>query len=90
MDGRKNNGGARAGAGKKPKEDVIKVAEKFRSIMSDEVAIKKLAEKVKDGDIKAIELWLAYTNGKPQQNIDHTTNGKEINITPIQWASEQK
>jgi hypothetical protein len=83
MDGRKNNGGARAGAGKKPKEDVIKVAEKFRSIMSDEVAIKKLAEKVKDGDIKAIELWLAYTNGKPQQNIDHTTNGKEINQVPI-------
>jgi cellulose biosynthesis protein BcsQ len=28
--------------------------------------------------------------GKPQQQIDHTTNGKEINITPIQWASEQK
>jgi hypothetical protein len=25
-----------------------------------------------------------------QSYIDHTTNGKEINITPIQWASEQK
>jgi hypothetical protein len=25
-----------------------------------------------------------------QSYIDHTTNGKDINITPIQWASEQK
>jgi hypothetical protein len=24
------------------------------------------------------------------KKLDHTTNGKEINITPIQWASEQK
>jgi hypothetical protein len=24
------------------------------------------------------------------KKLDHTTNGKDINITPIQWASEQK
>jgi hypothetical protein len=83
-DGRKNNGGARIGAGKKPKAEIIKVAEKFRAVLSDEEVIEKLAEKVRDGDMKAIELWLGYTNGKPQQHIDHTSDGEKITLRDVE------
>ena len=66
-DGRKNNGGARKGAGRKPVADEVKVAESFRAVLSDGYVIEKLSEKVEQGDMKAIELWLAYVYGKPKQ-----------------------
>ena len=81
-DGRKNNGGARVGAGRKPVADEIKVAEKFRNILSDEYVITKLSEKVEQGDMKAIELWLGYTNGKPSQSLD-IKGDFEHNTVPI-------
>jgi len=80
------HGGAREGAGRKSKADELKVAEKFRNVLSDETVIKKLSEKVDTGDMKAIELWLGYVIGKPQQFIDVTTDGEKINIPISEWV----
>jgi hypothetical protein len=49
-----------------------------------------LFKKAIKGDVRAIQELLDRGYYKPQQQVDHTTNGKDINITPIQWASEQK
>jgi hypothetical protein len=65
------HGGKREGAGRKPKADELKVAESFRAVMDDETVVKMLSQKVKEGDMKAIELWLAYIYGRPQQKIGH-------------------
>lgn len=77
-DGRKNNGGKRAGAGRKSKKEEIKLAEKMRSILSDETVLQKLADNVKNGDHKAIELWTGYLWGKPTQRVET----KEIEEIP--------
>ena len=85
-DGRKNNGGhsTKGFAGRKPKAVELKAAENLRSVLSDSVVVKKLAEKVKSGDMKAIELWLAYIYGKPNQP---TTGDFQIEVKPpISWV----
>lgn len=86
MEIKKKNGGVRAGAGRKAKAIELKVAEKFSQVLDDISVVSKLSELVKKGNIKAIELWLAYIYGKPQQKIDHTTDGESINIKPIDWT----
>lgn len=63
-------GGARENSGRKPKEDEIKLAERMRNILDDETVLIKLAEKVQNGDMKAIELWTGYLYGKPTQRIE--------------------
>ena len=80
------HGGYRKGAGRKPKALELKAAEKLRAVLDDEVAIEKLAEKVQAGDMKAIELWLAYIIGKPTDKLDLTTDGDKINIPISTWA----
>jgi hypothetical protein len=85
-----NHGGARKGAGRKSRADELKVAEKFRNVLSDEDVITKLSEKVESGDMKAIELWLGYVIGKPQQFIDVTTDGEKINIPISEWVKTRK
>jgi hypothetical protein len=85
-DGRKNNGGhsTKGFAGRPKKADEVKVAESFRAVLSDGYVIEKLSEKVEQGDMKAIELWLAYVYGKPKQSVDHTTDGEAIQ--PPVWS----
>jgi hypothetical protein len=76
-DGRKNNGakkGVSQGQGRMPKSDEIKLAEKIRSIISDESLIQKLADIARDDEnrnqYKAIELLTGYLYGKPTQRIE--------------------
>jgi hypothetical protein len=72
MDKRINNGGARAGAGRKPKADEIKLVERLSPLEDD--ALAALAEGVKSGDIKWIQLYLNYYLGKPRETRDITIN----------------
>lgn len=80
------HGGPRQGGGRKPKAIELKAAEKLRSILEDEVAIMALAERVKIGDMKAIELWLAYVLGKPTDKLDVTSGGQKI-MPKINWIN---
>jgi len=77
MDETKKNGGARAGAGRKPKADEIQLIETMDAIAVPDTIWKALADKIKDKDVNAIKTWLQYRYGMPKQIIEQT------NITPV-------
>jgi hypothetical protein len=87
-DGRKNNGGhsTKGYAGRKSKENQLKLIEQMDAVEIPETLWKILAEKVKEGDTQAIKIWLSYRYGKPKQFTDVTTNGNQVNILPIEWV----
>ena len=74
MDGRKNNGGhsTKGFAGRKPKSEEIKLVERLSPLEDD--ALAALAEGVKSGDIKWVQLYLNYYLGKPKETRDITIN----------------
>lgn len=71
-------GGARVGAGRKPKAAEIELIEKLSPL--EETALKKLAEGVKSGDYNFIKLYMEYRYGKPKQQTDITSNGEQITL----------
>lgn len=71
-DGRKNNGGAREGAGRRPKADEIKVIEQMDAVLVPERVWESLAKRVKEGETNAIKTWLQYRFGMPKQIIEQT------------------
>lgn len=75
-DGRKNNGGARKGAGRKPKPAVYDLIEKFDKIIDEDDVIKSLNNLIKKGDEKAIRLYFNYKYGQPHKTVD-VTSGEE-------------
>lgn len=79
-DGRKNNGGKRPGAGRKPKRDEIKLIEKLDKLIDPDVALKKLNQLVLEGDMQAIKLYMGYRYGQPKQSIDLSA---DLNIQGI-------
>jgi len=81
------NGGARPGAGRKPKIQEIKVIEQMDAVSVPGEIWKALLYKVKEGDTAAIKLWLSYRFGMPKQQVDITSNGESI-APPIQWLTK--
>ena len=79
-DKRKNNGGHSNG-GRKPKAEEQKLIEKLTPL--EETAHKKLSEAVNAGEQWAVKMFFEYMYGKPRQQTDITTNGKDINTNPI-------
>lgn len=91
-DGRKNNGGARKGAGRPSKADEEKVNTIFLK------ALKELHKKDSDDEAKIAfvkdlydsqrgQLFIAeHLFGKPKDIKDITSNGDSINILPIEWV----
>jgi hypothetical protein len=82
------NGGARIGAGRKPKADEIKIIEQMDAIAVPEDAWRALWEKCQDGDIQAIKCWLNYRFGMPKQVLDVTTLGEKV-TPPIEWIKSK-
>ena len=72
-DDRRENGGARPGAGRKPKADEIKLIEQMDAVMLPIEAWQALATKVESGDVQAQKTWLSYRYGMPKQMIEQTT-----------------
>lgn len=81
------NGGAREGAGRKPKIQEIKLIEQMDAISVPNQIWEALLFKCQQGDTQAIKLWLSYRFGLPKQQIDVTTNGQNI-APPIQWIGK--
>ena len=81
------NGGARPGAGRKPKILEVKLIEQMDAISVPNEIWKALLFKCQQGDTQAIKLWLSYRFGLPKQQIDVTTNGEKI-APPIQWIGK--
>lgn len=72
-----NRGGARQGAGRKPKAAEIELIEKLSPL--EDIALKKLHDGVKSGDYNFIKLFMEYRYGKPKQQTDITTGGEPLN-----------
>lgn len=78
------HGGKREGAGRKSKseeQNLIEVLSPF-----DEDANTQLGKAIKAGERWAIELFFKYKYGMPKQQTDITTNGNDVNISPIEWV----
>ncbi len=81
------NGGARPGAGRKPKVQEIKIIEQMDAIAVPQRIWEALLRKCEEGDTQALKLWLAYRLGLPKQQIDITSNGEKV-APPIHWISK--
>lgn len=69
-DKRKNNGGKRENAGRKPKADEISMIENMDATKAPIEVWQKLAERVEAGSDTAIKTWLEYRYGKPTQTVN--------------------
>ena len=88
MTNKKGAGGAREGAGRKPKILEIKLIEQMDAICVPDKIWEALLMKCAQGDTQALKLWLSYRFGLPKQQIDVTTNGQNI-APPIQWIGKR-
>lgn len=70
-DGRKNNGGAREGAGRKPKADEIKLIEKLDKHIDQDDVFKTMRELISQGNMQALKLYMEYRFGKPKEVIEN-------------------
>jgi hypothetical protein len=84
VDGRKNNGGARPGAGRPPKEDEQKLIEQLSP--HDKLFIEGIGKAMRGGESWAFKLFADYRYGKPTQRIEQTDPNQQprkIIITTI-------
>ena len=72
-----NRGGKRAGAGRPTKVNELALVEQLS--VFDTTAQTKLFELIKDGNMKALQLFYAYRYGKPRE----TKDVKIINEQPL-------
>ena len=87
MDERKNNGGARAGAGRPPKITEIKLIEKLSPL--EDSAFEALKNGLETGDFPFVKLYFEYRFGKAKDSLDITTNGENISsVAPIEWLKD--
>tara|TARA_R100001244_G_scaffold112544_1_gene83276 strand:- start:853 stop:1119 length:267 start_codon:yes stop_codon:yes gene_type:complete len=84
MDGRKKNGGVRAGSGRPSKVDENKLIEKLDNLINNEDVIKKLGELIMKGDGRALNLYFGYRYGKPKESVDiNSSEGFNINFKDL-------
>jgi hypothetical protein len=84
MDKRKNNGGKRQGAGRKPKAEEQKLIEKLTPF--NDLALKALKESLEKKEQWSVKLYFEYFYGKPQQRVDVTTNDDSLHLPLINFV----
>ena len=87
MDKRINNGGARKGAGRKPKADEQKLIENLTPM--NELALQSLQKGLEKKEQWAVKLFFEYFYGKPQQRVDVTTNEESLNMPIINFVKSE-
>ena len=80
-DGRKNNGGARAGAGRKSKVEELRFIEKLDNIIDSDEAIEKLLELIKADNFNALKLYIEYRYGKPKEVVENINRNFNQELT---------
>jgi hypothetical protein len=77
-----NWGGAREGAGRPTKGELLKVRELLDETIEPDLVTQKLRELIENGDYRAIDLYMKYRVGTPTQSIDvHTTGSQDLNFS---------
>ena len=71
-----SHGGARKGAGRKPKAEEDKLIERLDAIIDQDKALKALSAKVYKGDGRALELYMKYRYGLPKQKTEITMDNE--------------
>ena len=71
------HGGKRAGAGRKPKADELKLIEKLDSLIDKDKVIAKLLEMIEDDSFPALKLYMEYRFGKPKETVQNTVELKQ-------------
>ena len=74
------HGGHRNGAGRKPKASEQKLIERLNNIIDEDEVLQVLKQLIKDGDLRAVQLYLSYRRGKPKDTMDLNTTGEGIGI----------
>ena len=74
------HGGHRNGAGRKPKASEQKLIERLDRIIDEDEVLQVLKQLIKDGDLRAVQLYLSYRRGKPKDTMDLNTTGEGIGI----------
>lgn len=75
------SGGARRGAGRKSKAEEMGLPKLIEDCIGEEgkrSIVQKIYNQAKDGSFNHQQLLMQYIFGKPQDEIDITTNGKDI------------
>lgn len=88
MDKRRNNGGKRKGAGRKPKATEILIIEKLDNIIDSDDVVRSLRGLIKKGDFNAIKLYFEYRFGKPKNSVDITSGDEPIRNFNLSNLSE--
>jgi hypothetical protein len=81
------HGGARKGSGRKKLYD--EQIDRDRALLLVPAAWSCLEQAAEEGNTKAAEIILAYAYGKPQQNTDITTNGKDIQPILVKFLDDE-
>lgn len=71
MEKEKKHGGVREGAGRKPKEEELKLIERLDNIINSEDALKALKDLIAEKNFNAIKLYFEYRFGKPKEVIEN-------------------
>jgi hypothetical protein len=79
-------GGAREGAGRKPKATEQKIAETLEPYHPK--AMQAFNVGLSNNERWAVELFFKYFYGLPKQQIDHTTDGDKMTVPIITVHSE--
>lgn len=74
------HGGARKGAGRKPKAEEQKLIEKLQDKIGDDKAFDALKNLIAKNDFRAIQLYFNYRFGKPKEDVSISTDFKGIDF----------
>lgn len=77
MDGRKNNGGARDGGGRKSKAEEFRLIEALDKQREPAMLIAKMFQHIDGGSEKMLEIYLGYRFGKPVQMTESKVTNLE-------------
>lgn len=76
-------GGAREGAGRRPKADELKLIEKLDKVIDKDEALLVLKKLLDKGDFRALKLYLEYRWGKPKESVDLTSGGETLSFNDL-------
>lgn len=77
------HGGARKGAGRKPKIQELELIEKLDNIIKYDDVIEKLKGLINDNNFNAIKLYLEYRFGKPKETVNSNVNFENISLKDL-------
>ena len=83
---KKTRGGARPGSGRPRRMDEQAIIEKLTPM--SEIAFKVLGDKIREGDMNAIKLYMSYFLGMPTQKVESKIEG-QLNQVSIEVVKPQ-